>query len=97
MNKCLDERNALALQNKLDNLVDSILKERASYHFYPGIVRDLKRETEKISRQLSISYFLPELKWNSHLYSLLRFKPKMINFQKKWDLSEYSIKSKRST
>ncbi|CAJ0908264.1 1976_t:CDS:2 [Entrophospora sp. SA101] len=86
---CLDIRDACALQEKLDNLVDSILEKRASYHYYPGIVRDLAKVIEKTlndNASLLRVKFLPEFKWNAYLYALLKFKPKMISFQKKWEM-----------
>ena len=72
------------LRNKLDNLIDIIFKERASYYFYHGIVRDLKKEISNIIPPPPPNY-LPEFKWNVHLYALLKFKPKMIKFQEEWD------------
>ncbi|RIA94620.1 hypothetical protein C1645_873356 [Glomus cerebriforme] len=77
----LEKRDFYVLRNRLDNLVDNILKRRASYHFYPGTVRDLKKE---ISQILNPNY-LAEFKWNVHLYTLLKFKPKVISFQEEWD------------
>ncbi|CAI2179590.1 9418_t:CDS:2 [Funneliformis geosporum] len=68
------------LQNKLDNLIDIIFKERAAYCFYQGIVRDLRKEISIILQD-----YLLDFKWNGHLYALLKFKPKMIRFQKEWD------------
>ncbi|CAJ0877089.1 22213_t:CDS:2 [Entrophospora sp. SA101] len=86
---CLELRDICTLQEKLDNLVDSILEKRASYHYYPGIVRDLTKEIDKTlnenSKILQIT-FLPDFKWNTYLYALLKFKPKMVNFQKQWDM-----------
>ncbi|CAJ0766038.1 6968_t:CDS:1, partial [Entrophospora sp. SA101] len=77
---CLELRDICTLQEKLDNLVDSILEKRASYHYYPGIVRDLTKEIDKTlnenSKILQIT-FLPDFKWNTYLYALLKFKPKM--------------------
>ncbi|GES73565.1 interferon-induced very large GTPase 1-like [Rhizophagus clarus] len=70
------------LQYKLDNLIDIIFKERTAYNFYHGIVRDLKKEINKI---ISPSNFLPEFKWEIHLYALLKFRPKMIKYQEEWD------------
>ncbi|RIA96869.1 hypothetical protein C1645_871711 [Glomus cerebriforme] len=76
----IELKDLKVLQNKLDNLIDIIFKERASYYFYHGIVCDLKKEISKITP----STYLPEFKWNVHLYALLKFKPKMIKFQE-WD------------
>ncbi|CAG8786142.1 21063_t:CDS:2 [Gigaspora margarita] len=45
---CLDEKDANMLVKKLDNLADIVLKKRNSQHFYPGIVRDLKREIDSV-------------------------------------------------
>nr|CAG8454115.1 7996_t:CDS:2 [Entrophospora candida] len=86
---CLDIRDVCTLQEKLNNLVDSILEKRASYHYYPGIVRDLAKVIEKTlndNANLLRVKFLPEFKWNAYLYALLKFKPKMISFQKKWEM-----------
>jgi GTPase Era involved in 16S rRNA processing len=76
----IDLNDLLVLEGKLDNLIDNILK-RASYQFYPGIIRDLKKEIS----QICPNYYLPEFKWNVHLCALLMFKPKMISYQEKWD------------
>ncbi|RGB30800.1 hypothetical protein C1646_817692 [Rhizophagus diaphanus] len=76
----MENNELLALMNKLDNLIDNILKERA-YHFYHGIIRDLKNGISEICP----NNYLPEFKWNFHLYALLEFKPKMISLQEKWD------------
>ncbi|GES87321.1 interferon-induced very large GTPase 1-like [Rhizophagus clarus] len=81
LSPCLKPIELLALQNKIDNSIDEILKERA-YHFYPGIVRDLKKSVN----QICLNYkYLPEFKWNVHLHALLKFKPKMICSQEQWD------------
>jgi hypothetical protein len=77
----IDLNDLLVLESKLDNLIDNILKERASYHFYHGIIRDLKKEISQICPK----YYLPEFTWNVHLCALLMFKPKMISYQEKWD------------
>nr|CAG8535359.1 7706_t:CDS:2 [Entrophospora candida] len=85
--QCLELRDICTLREKLDNLVDSILKKRASYH--PRIVHDLTKEIDNTlnynSKFLHIT-FLPDFKWNTYLYALLKFKPRMVNFQKKWDM-----------
>ena len=79
-------RYVYALQDKLDDLVDLILEERV-YHFYSGIVRDLKREIDKMLNDYSQSLclnFLPDFKWYVHLYALLKFIPIIKSFQEKW-------------
>jgi hypothetical protein len=78
----MESNDLKVLQNKLDNLIDIIFKERATYTFYHGIIRDLKKEISKIT---SPSIFLPEFKWKAHLYALLKFKPEMLKFQEEWD------------
>ncbi|GBB93801.1 hypothetical protein RclHR1_22310003 [Rhizophagus clarus] len=76
------ETNELsALTVRIENLIDNILKERDSPHFYPGIIRDLKSKILNICQ----NNYLPEFKWNIHLYALLKFKPKMISLQEQWD------------
>src|SRR5581483_11225052 len=76
----LSTDDLIALQKKIDKLIDEILsKERA---FYSGIISDHKRGVS----QICINYnYLPELKRNVHLYTLLKFKPKMKSLQEKWD------------
>ncbi|CAB5204505.1 unnamed protein product [Rhizophagus irregularis] len=71
-----------ALEEKLKNLINLIFENRAVKYFYHGVIRDLGREINYIISQLNFS---PEFKWNVHLYALLEFKPKMIEFQKDWD------------
>ncbi|PKK55240.1 hypothetical protein RhiirC2_802983, partial [Rhizophagus irregularis] len=77
----LEKKELVVLEDKLDNLIDNILKEKAAYYFYHGIIRDLKNRILKICP----NYYLPEFKWNVHLYALLMFKLKMISYQEKWD------------
>ncbi|GES87319.1 interferon-induced very large GTPase 1-like [Rhizophagus clarus] len=77
----VETKELLAFEVRLENLIDNILKERDSPHFYHGIIRDLKN---KILHTCPNNY-LPEFKWNAHLYALLMFKPKMISLQEKWD------------
>ncbi|CAJ0844648.1 22116_t:CDS:2 [Entrophospora sp. SA101] len=73
--QCLELRDIRTLQEKLDNLVDSILEERASYHYYPRIVHDLTKEIDNAlnynSKYFHIT-FLPDFKWNTYLYALLK-------------------------
>ncbi|RGB25323.1 hypothetical protein C1646_724073 [Rhizophagus diaphanus] len=77
----MEKKELVIFEDKLDNLIDDILKEKAAYCFYHGIIRDLKNRILKICP----NYYLPEFKWNVHLYALLMFKPKMISYQEKWD------------
>ncbi|CAB5387394.1 hypothetical protein RhiirA1_438173 [Rhizophagus irregularis] len=77
----LEKKEIVVLEDKLDNLIDDILKEKDAYYFYHGIIRDLKNRISKICS----NNYLPEFKWNVHLYALLMFKPKMISYQEKWD------------
>ncbi|CAB4409986.1 unnamed protein product [Rhizophagus irregularis] len=77
----METKELVILEDKLDNLIDDILKEKAAYYFYHGIIRDLKNRILNICP----NYYLPEFKWNVHLYALLMFKPKMISYQEKWD------------
>ncbi|CAB4489772.1 unnamed protein product [Rhizophagus irregularis] len=71
-----------ALEEKLKNLINKIFENRAAKYFYHGVIRDLGREINYIISQLNFS---PDFKWNVHLYALLEFKLKMIEFQKDWD------------
>ncbi|GET57330.1 interferon-induced very large GTPase 1-like [Rhizophagus irregularis DAOM 181602=DAOM 197198] len=77
----LEKNELVVLEDKLDDLIDNILNEKAAYYFYHGIIRDLKNRILKICP----NNYLPEFKWNAHLYALLMFKPKMISYQEKWN------------
>ncbi|CAB4487161.1 uncharacterized protein OCT59_001246 [Rhizophagus irregularis] len=82
-----EEVHILSLQGTLDNLADLIFVNRDSRH-YTGIIRDAKANVDKIlsdfSRKLSVT-FLPDFKWNVHLYALLNFKPVIESLQEKWN------------
>ncbi|CAG8531608.1 10068_t:CDS:1, partial [Acaulospora morrowiae] len=86
--RCLQDGQIIALQEKLDNLADLIFAHRESRHFYTGIMRDAKMNIDKIltgfSKSLLVT-FLPDFKWNVHLYALLKFKPVIVGLQKIWN------------
>src|SRR5581483_10828376 len=76
----LNANELAVLESNINNLVYEILpKERA---FYTGIIRDLKGGINRICTNYN---YLPEFKWNVHLYTLLTFKPKMKRLQEEWD------------
>ncbi|CAG8617035.1 8575_t:CDS:1 [Funneliformis caledonium] len=87
LSQCLEKKDVHDLQGKLDNLADLIFKDRTSQHFYPGIVNDLKKVIDMtiVNFQKPRSTFYSDLKWNIHLYALLKFKPKMKKFQDDWE------------
>ncbi|RIA88768.1 hypothetical protein C1645_774125 [Glomus cerebriforme] len=88
ISQCLQEGHIHALQQTLDNLADLIFVNRDPRHFYNGIIRDAKMNIDKIlsdfSKKLLVA-FLPDFKWNIHLYALLNFKPVIESLQEKWN------------
>ncbi|RHZ71347.1 hypothetical protein Glove_259g10 [Diversispora epigaea] len=86
--RCLDNTDVNEIEKKLDDLTDIIFKRRNSRHFYPGIVRDLRKEIDNILNEISKSWnqrFISEFKRNVNLYALLMFKTKMVSYQENWD------------
>ncbi|RHZ83940.1 hypothetical protein Glove_86g224 [Diversispora epigaea] len=86
--RCLDKNDVNEIEKRLDDLADKILKRRNSQHFYPGIVRDLRKEMDNTLNEISKSWnrrFIPEFKRNVFLYALLMFKLKMVSYQERWD------------
>ncbi|RHZ88693.1 hypothetical protein Glove_21g317 [Diversispora epigaea] len=76
------------IEKRLDDLTDIILKRRNSQHFYPGIVRDLRKQIDNTLIEISKLWnrcFIPEFKRNVYLYALLMFKTKMESYQERWD------------
>ncbi|CAG8727785.1 41003_t:CDS:1, partial [Gigaspora margarita] len=86
----LQKQDIDIIEKRLDDLTDLILEGKPQ-HFYNGIVSDLKSKIEKTFTDYSTLKAFPMFKQKAHIYALLKFKLKLLEYQKKWDEENHPL------